>query len=391
MTAGRAETRGDADGSEQSSDAPVIGANLNGRPHRLLDELDLLDASGTTWLRAFIDVRRKLEAGTDPDDDPDVVALRRAARDRGCKLIVSLKWDFKANWGDKAPINVPPPGSTFEEDLHRCALRYLRAIRAPVDVVVLGNEPMWETLDEDVKVEDPSIVRFTRDLKERLVREGDHGDPAYLVGAFNRAHHADTREKQYPHFYREMLEFVGEDEDVDGIDLHVHYGAFREAEEMVAVGRAAVPDGTLMVTEFSPVWRYYRHRYTPIDGSDAGERFAREYGVPAGTTTVEYIEAAKRRPRPPGEVADFYDAMPWYNVDFVSDMYDLLDRFDVEVGTFGFLAGLGMRNEDWTSGWLPFHINFLFQPVLMQAEGGLENTAHPHYVEDYRRLARRDG
>ena len=369
----------------------MIGANLNGRPHRLLSDLDLLDASGTTWLRAFIDVRRKLESGGIPEEDPDVLALRRAATEQGCKLMVSLKWDFKANWGDKPQANVPPPGSTFEADLHRCALRYLRAIGAPVDVVVLGNEPMWETLDADVKVEDPPIVRFTRDVKERLVREGDHGDPSYLVGAFNRAHHADTREKQYPHFYREMLEFVREDEDVDGIDLHVHYGSFREAEEMVAVGRAAVPDGTLVVSELSPVWRYYRHRYTPIGESEAGKQFARQYGIAPGTTTVEYIEDAKRQPRPPEEVADFYDAMPWYNVDFVSDVHDLLDRYDVEVGAFGFLAGLGMRNEDWTSGWLPFHINFLYQPVLMQAEDGLEQTAHPHYIDDYRRLAGRDG
>jgi hypothetical protein len=304
------------------------------------------------------------------------VALRRAAREHDCRLVVSLKWDFKANWGDKAPMRVPRPGSPGERDLHRCATRYLRAIGAPVDVVVLGNEPMWETLDADAKVEDPPIVEFTRNAKDHLVEHGDHGDPSYLVGAFNHAHDADTRERQYPHLYRGMFDLVREDRDVDGVDLHVHYGAFAEAEGMVAVARRALPEATITATEFSPVWRYYRHKHTPIGASDAGRRFANEYGLPTGMTTVEYFERAKRDPRPPAEVADFYDAMPWYNVEHVRDVHALLAEHDVGVGTFGFLAGVGMRNEDWTSGWLPFHVNFLYQAALVDGADGVAATGH---------------
>lgn len=370
-------------------DAPVIGANLNGRPHRLLENLDLLEASGTTWVRAFLDVRAKLADGGDPGTDPDIVALRRAARERDCNLIVNLKWDFAANWGDKAPMRVPESGSSGERDLCACAAEHLAAIDAPVDVVVLGNEPMWETLDGDIKTEDAPILRFTRTVKDHLLNRGAHGEPQYLVGALNRAHDEHVRTQQYPDFYRQLTRLAREDGDIDGVDLHLHFDRLSEAETMLAVAREAVPDGTILATEFSPVFRYERHIHEPIDASPSGERFRRAHGLPAGITAVEYFERAKRNPRPAGELADFYAAMPWYNVNHVEDLYELFADYDVSVGTFGFLQGEGMRHEDWTDGWQPFHINFLYQAALTGADE-LSGTANRHYLEDYRRLAGSD-
>ena len=387
---GISEANAEGDRSDALTRTPILGANLNGRPHRLLNNFELIDASNTTWVRAFLDVRNKLADGTAPENDPDVRALRRAARERNCSLVVSLKWDFAASWGDKEPARVPQPGSTDERALCRCARRYLDAIGVPLDVVVLGNEPMWETPAADIRVENPPIVRFTRAVKEHLVQYGDHGDPAYLVGSFNRAHDDDVRTRQFAHFYRELFEMAREDEDVDGVDLHIHYDRFAEAEKTVAVARDELLDGTIIVTEFSPVWRYARNVNTPISEFEAGERFALDHDLPAETTAVEYFEYAKRNPRPPEELGEFYDAMPWYNANHVEDVYDLFSEFGVSVATFGLLQGIGMRNEDWSENWTPFHINFLSQPALMRAESGVERTAHPLYIDDYRRRTGRD-
>ena len=366
---------------------PVLGANLNGRPRRLDGAMELIGASGTRRVRAFLDVRRIIEAGGDPREDPDVVALRRVAREAGCSLIVSLKWDFRANWGDKAPMNVPPQGSDAEAELFRTAARCLEHLGDAVDVVVLGNEPMWETLAEDVKVAEPPVVRFTRSAKDYLVDSAGLTNPTYLVGAFNRGHDDRLREREFPHFYEATAEFVREDPDVDGVDLHVHFDAFSEAEAMVANARELFPEEVITVTEFSPVFRYARNVERPIDTWPAGEAFARDHGLPGSTTAVEYFERAKREPRPAEELADFYEAMPWYDVDHLERMYRLFDAHDVGIGTFGFLAGFGMRNEDWTRRWTPFHINFLFQPALLDASDGVEHAANLHYLEDYRRLA----
>jgi hypothetical protein len=75
--------------------------------------------------------------------------------------------------------------------------------------------------------------------------------------------------------------------------------------------------------------------------------------------------------------------------EIVEDVYDNLAEYDVRLGTFGLMQDPGMRNEDWTAGWEPFHINFLYQPALMDATDGVEHTAHPHFIDDYRRRATR--
>ena len=365
---------------------PMLGANLNGRPRRLNDDLDLLDDSNTTWVRAFIDVRDKAAADTDPREDPDVLALRRAALEKDCKLIVSLKWDFKVNWGwdDKEPVPVPSPGSERERELFECAAGCLAGIGAPVDVVVLGNEPMWETKRADISGENPPIVRFTRRLKEHLVQHGDHGDPSYLLGAFNRLHVDRVRNERFPTFCRELFRMAREDDDVAGVDLHVHYGRLQAVRRTLEIARERVPDGVITVTEFSPVFRYRKHVRTPIGEWEAGRRFATEYGYSPDMTAVDYFELAKDDPRPRGELGDFYGAMPWYRGDELRRAYRLFERYGVDVGTFGFLQDAGMRNADWRRpGWMPFHINFLYQNALMRGRG-----RHPLYMDDYRRLAR---
>lgn len=394
-TRGKAEANPDSlvDSSDTAVEgggpqSPILGANLNGRPHRLGDKFHLLEASNTSYVRAFLDVRHKLSSDVPPERDPDVLALRTAAQEWDCKLIVSLKWDFSASWGDKTPIAVPPAGSPTDRALCRCATAYLDGIGAPIDTVVLGNEPMWETRPEDIKVADPPIVRFTRTLTDYLVENGTHGDPTYLVGAFNRVHDDGIRDEQFSEFFRNMYSMVRNDEAVDGVDLHVHYASFDTAEKSVAVARQALPDAVLTATEFSPIWRYNRYTDTPIDASSAGKAFAETYDLPEGMTAVEYFEDAKREPRSPEELAAFYEAMPWYNGNHLEAIYDLFSAYDVRVGTFGFLQDRGMRHEDWRQHWLPFHINFLFQPALMRADAGLEHTAHPLYIDDYRERAR---
>ena len=367
--------------ADRVAETPTLGANLNGRPHRLDDDGEMLEASETTWVRAFLDVRGKLDGGGDPETDPDVVALRKAAREHDCRLVVNLKWDFAGSkWTGKESTRVPDPGSERETDLFRHGRRLLAAIGVPLDVVVLGNEPMWETMDGDIDASDPPVVRFMRRAKRQIVRQGDHGDPTYLLGAFNQI--GRNTAPRHERFEEAMLGWARNDDDVDGIDLHVHYGGFSKAEGMIADAREALPDGVIAVTEFSPVWRYARHVHDPIGASESGVAFCEEYGYDSEMAAVEYFEDAKVEPRTPGELGDFYEAMPWYNTDHVTRMYDLLAEYDVRLGCLGFLQDRGMRDVDWTDDWSPFHVNFLFQRALLAGRGD-----HPNYMDDYRRLA----
>ena len=355
-----------------------IGGSLNGRPHLLLDNLPLVERSATNWMHAFLDVRAKYESGTDPRNDPDVETLRRLNR-MGVNLVVSLRWNFVGIFGNKERTNVPPSGSSREASLYEHATELLDAIDGPVEVVVLGNEPIWETPDGDVRGKDSRLLAFTHGLKDHLVGNYTTGDPRLLVGSFNRLYDADVQNR-YGQFYGQLFDMARNDDDIDGIDLHVHYAGLDQAETMLATARNEVPDGMITTTEFSPMWRYTRNTDAPIASFEGGREFIDSYGFPDDMTVREYFELAKDDPRPRGEMGEFMETMPWYNVKFVQDMHDLLTGYGAEVGTFGFLQDVGIRNAEWGEDWRPFQINYLFQRGLIATEDG----AHPHYLDDFR-------
>lgn len=374
-----AGTASPASRTRSGAPAPSIGGSLNGRPRRLGDDIALVEESDTEWMHAFLDVRGKLDGDTSPAADPDVETLGRLKRETGVNLVVSLQWDFLGLFGDKASKGVPPAGSDREAALFDYAAALLAAIGEPADVVVFGNEPIWEARNEDVIGSDPSLLAFTRRLKDHLVEHDSTGDPRFLVGSFNRLYDDYVRRKFGP-FYRKLFAFARNDDDVDGVDLHVHYDDVAQVREMLSAAREAVPGGTITATEFSPIWRYNRNTEERIASFPGGGRFVDRYGHPADMTVLEYFRAAQDAPRPRDEMAAFQKTMPWYNVDFVGEMAGLLREYGVEVGTFGFLMDTEFRHMELTTDWRPFQINYLFQRGLIDTDDG----AHPHYLDDYR-------
>lgn len=361
------------------TNSTTIGGTLNGRPRILGDNFGLLEDSKTSWIHAFLDVRGKYENGGTPIDDRDVKVLRRVATETETSIAINLLWDFKGTFGNKDTVNVPDPGSKREGALFEYATKLLRAIDHPPEIIVLGNEPMWETPEEDVHGRDLAIVPFTRNLKDHLVEHYQTDNSKLLVGSLNRLHDGFL-ERYFPHLRREFFDMARNDDDIDGIDLHVHFQKTENAEEMIATAREEVPDGIITTTEFSPAGRYNEHKDTPIAQSEPGKQFASRYDHPEDMTVQEYFELAIDQPRPSTEIADFYAAMPWYNVGFVEDMWQLLKKYDVSVGFTLFMLGPGLGNTNWPRVWTPYPLNGLYQGPLITTENG----AHPHYLSDYR-------
>lgn len=375
------ETPNERTDARKVTDSTMIGGTLNGLPRVLADDFTLLQHSNTSWLHAFLDVRRKYEDGVIPTADRDVEVLRRVATEKDTSIAVSLLWDFKGTF-NKEKENVPPSGSRREAALFEYATKLLEAIDHPPDVIVLGNEPMWETPEEDIHGSDPAVVPFTRNLKDHLVEHYQTDDSRLLLGSFNRLHSGYLK-RYFSQFRRQFFDMARNDDDIDGVDLHVHFEEFEVAEEMIATAREEIPDGIITTTEFSPAKRYNKHKDRAIAQSEAGKQFANRYDLPDSMTVKEYFEFAIDDPRPRNEMADFYDAMPWYNVRFVEDMYDLLNQYDVSVGFTLFMLGPGLGNTNWPTAWTPYPLNGLYQVPLINTEYG----AHPHYLSDYRTRA----
>ena len=366
--------------TQTQSTTTNIGGSLNGRPRRLRDDFALVEKSNTQWMHAFFDVLDKHERDVTPQSDPDVRALRRLGKESGVNLTISLQWDFMSLFGDKKKKTVPRSGSARENALFEYATELLTAIDYPVEKILLANEPVWETPDRAIQGLNSRFITFTRGLKTHLVQQYSLGDPRLMVGSFNRLYDDHVR-TEYGRFYDQLFDMARNDDDIDGVDLHIHYDQLQEAETMLSVARKKVPDATVTATEFSPMWRYHRNKDTPISEYDGGARFAEQYGFSKDTTGQEYFEAAKNDPRPPEEMGAFMEMVPWYNVRCVEDMYNLLHEYDIELGSFGFFQGPGIRHAEWGEDWRPFQINYLFQRGLIASPDG----AHPHYLDDYRR------
>lgn len=362
---------------------PIIGANVNGGAP-ILNANGLVERSNTTHVRARLDIREKAHNGTAPDNDPDVEALRQAAREHDCTLIISLLWDFAGQFG-KSSVSVPAGGSQRDRTLKRTAAKYLRALGDAVDTVVLGNEPLWETRDDDLSGDPAPFIQFVRRVKAHLDGPTELlGGPAYLVGALNRLYDEPVR-RNHSTFLDQMFE-LARSEEFEGLDLHVHYDTFDEAETMVRIGREEVPNGRLDVTEFSAVHRYHRHMDATLGTWDRGQAFAAEYGYAPSTTVFDYVRAAANTPRPRDEIGTFYRVMPWYNPDQIEDLRTLFTKFAVDFGGIGFAHGYRARQKHFDAGWRqwPFHLNQLFQPGIIQAPDGIQSAPHPLFMDDYR-------
>lgn len=382
LVGGSGESASTGDGRGPLPESLRLGGTLNGRPRRLRENLSLIEKSNTTWLHSFLDVRKKLASDVPARKDPDVVALRRAANEQGAKLVVSLRWDFKGIWDGKPERHVPEADSSRETALFEYATKLLRALDHQAEIVVLGNEPVWETFDEDLTGDDASLVSFTRRLKDHLVETYAGNGTRILVGAVNRLFD-DEDWADYYDFYQALFDLVQNEDGIDGLDTHIHYSDISDATQMLSRARGAVPDGIVTATEFSPMWRYLDHVDERIDTYEGGAEFLDRHGLPADMRSMEFFETAKDSPRPPKQMGEFMSVMPWYNENLMRDMHEVLSRYDVAVGTIGFLLGPGVRNVTWDENWRPFQIGFLFQRPLIASEDG----AHPHFFDDYRELA----
>jgi hypothetical protein len=168
-----------------SNHYPELGGGFNG----YLGDIDnaLILTSGIKWARAYINIQRNFltftgcpgssctvgvlsdninGAQSDPNDDAasfssdeDVLAVYAvdglvAAKSVGCqpppangtcppfKIILSLKLDFKYDGA-----GIPAPNSRYETAIFKAVTQFLtnNNLGSQIDILVLGNEPMYET------------------------------------------------------------------------------------------------------------------------------------------------------------------------------------------------------------------------------------------------------
>lgn len=360
-----------------SARGQLLGANYNERPRDV--DAALLDASRTPWVRGFFDILQ-LEGTENLTSNANVAGMRRAA-DAGQELLVSLKWAF-----ERENENVPAPGSPREAELFELAVDTLLAIDRPINSLVLGNEPMWETLHADLQFDNGAVpyVTFTERLLDHIQAEfGTQfaAHPRYFVGSLNRVDQANNQNKDV---VQELLRITREDADIAGLDLHLHFDSQEQARAMLEYGRQEIgEDKDLLVTEFSPVWRYENALNDPIGATLDGALFAQQFGYAPTLEVDEYLTTTYSDQVSRQEWTDFIESQPWYNENHIADMHGMFREFDVSVATLGFSQPLSFRGTNAASGnYTPFHINWLYVIGLIEGTDFLE-AYNERYMDDW--------
>ncbi|QDU56227.1 hypothetical protein [Aeoliella mucimassa] len=354
----------------------ILGANFNERPKDV--NTSLFAASENTWSRGFYDVLA-MRGITSLETNENVLGLQRAA-DAGQQVLVSFKWNFKG-----FDRNVPAPGSDDELALFQRAVETLEAIDRPINAIVLGNEPMWETHDSDLSFSGGVVpyVQFTERLLDYVQTE--YGslqteEPRYFLGSLNRL---DQTSNQNRDVVQELFRVARDNPAISGMDLHIHFGTTAEARGMAQFARQTLgAEKDLLVTEFSPVWRYKDHLNDAIGATAAGSAFASQYGYASSLEVDEYLKNAFANQVSRQEWTDFITSQPWFNTNHLSDMHGLFEEFGVSIATLGYAQPLSMRGLDPTKpNYSPFHINWLYISALV--EGTTLEAYNELYMEDW--------
>lgn len=353
------------------------GGNMNGYARAMMSDRH------ASWTRNSLDVFPNYFAAgvvgpTELASDERLRSLRDA-KASGFSNILTLKWDFmnypRSGSMPYACASDDPNGEKEGSCQHRMPApagvdaemsMYLAWVSDLLDVVgreidklVVGNEPMWETVEADRRGAPPRLVAFYRRVANRAsVWKANHPDARFEIylGSLNRL---DVTTNQDADDVRGLIDAANSMPEVAGLDFHLHQPDLpprpdAKPDEDPAnswtryldfVDATLAPSKKRIATEWSPVWLYNKKRTEPLGacsapgyGGDVAAchsllTWASSVGLSPSTTNVElfdYLQANK----PSGVWVDFCDSRSWWGRSLLRDGFVLFSRRGFEVVTY---------------------------------------------------------
>jgi hypothetical protein len=370
------------------------GLNLNGSPEQL--QPWMLQNTGAEWVRAFVNVvaaQSDVASGKRATglDLPDWQTFRDLGASGAAKTILSLKFDFEST-GQHPPL----PRSVEEQALFDFLDRQiLDPLAASTSIIVSGNEPFVNTLEEDWRPVDaydgiPLVVfyqRVTAHVNDYLVQKGLRAKTRLFVGSFTRLY---TDAMQRRPAVKQLFAFAESAPFVDGVDLHAHVDTVSQIDDAVAYAqsRTAKP---LIVTEYTYI---HAQKAALAAAQPIGAGFAQQWKVAPDTTELDFLRCnifhrgptCKTLPTVPrAEWDGFLTSRPWFVDHFLLKADHIFDSHGVLGVTFGLMQGKPSP-DSLQSGALPWYLGYLYSPVSL----GTDANGHPlpnyQYLDDFRHL-----
>lgn len=321
-----------AAGAQVPTGKLALGGNVNERFHWATPAI--LQQTNTTWLRGFIPASEFITGKRSYTDDEGLAALKNAAA-TGHKIVLSIKWDSvgKGEFG-----RMPLPNSKEEKAAFNFVDHLLDATAGSVSALVVVNELSIDTLPEDLKpdaVGQVPVIGFLRRVTDHLSAEHRKAADGYslpiFTGGMTRLERPLTQEAPAT---VAMLRWVNEDLHVTGCDFHIHQPDLETTKAALKFMHRAVPSKPLMVTEFSMVWKWQKGMDQAIDASPSGKLFAKQYGVPAGTSVAKFIDADFQHPVTDTEWKQFLASQPWFDGHYLAKVVPMMQASGVKIATY---------------------------------------------------------
>jgi hypothetical protein len=399
-----------------SSGSIAAATELGGNYNQYVCDISngLVTKSRVRWVRAFVNIPRNFLAYDDPTDHNLVTGVQNlaqasdpvsgesehlgiatatklqqlkhtGARGVPVKVILNLKLDMKYRNDPSQPAApVPEPGTQVFGWWVDAVEQFLTQhdLGASIDVLVLGNEPMYEV--EDTSSAAASYRQFLGGMIDAVagVRDPSQGrDFRIFVGALDKPSAAPTSP-----ILNAVVDAVNGNELVDGLDLHLHEDALKDVKkDLDFIRKKKQVTKSLSVTEFSLVGLWNSK------ANDTLGSWGPAHGYSATMTTAAWIDALMTRasdgdPVPADELASFFASRKWYPKHWFDGFMTQFGAHDVELATYGLSAApnvpgdgpqcspsalLPLVNGQAPSGTFLWVLDFVYNGALLgQADDG---------------------
>lgn len=334
-----------------------IGANFNESISEPLKQVNLLKKSGVTWVRGFIDLPLHLLENEGEEGKQKIVGVKE-------EVIKNYQptWDFiqaKKILGDnvhfilslKIPFEryeegVPKVDSEEKKHLYNCVKLLLETydLAKYIDILVMGNEPMWE--HEGLSDAD-DYYNFLNDFADTLTewKNEKHWNFEIFAGSLNRTAelHRENR------IIQKVMKVVEDNVNISGLDLHVHSWVAKQAEDDMKCARETYRiTKKIISTEFSVV-----NSFKP---KETLGQWGTAHGYPSTMKLYEYLNQAQTRcnqgnPVPYDEFLSVIHSFDWYPKHWYKTFYKAFKKYNVYAITGRFSCTPGNLYTESTVLW----------------------------------------
>jgi hypothetical protein len=400
--------------------ATEIGAGYNNDIISIYN--GLIAKSGVPWVRGFVNVQRNYLEFDDPNPtvitgvrdanitqtpDPvsgnaDVLAIAAMAKlvqlksvkvnDEPVKVILTMKMDFKYGCVKSPPpaispvcVGVPAVGTPAAAAVRTAIHERLESenIGKYVDILVLDNEPMFETPDtgDEADKYGKLLNVIVADLVD--LRATKHWSFQIFAGALNQP----SANPDSP-ILKAVLVLVKSNNDVDGLDLHLHVGSLQEAaNDLRFIRETSGITKKLISTEFSMIglWDTWKDKALTSGGKGRD--------CPDGTLLRDWISTLLARAQDGDPIKGdaflkCFKAQSWYPDHWFKTFVDIMRAHDVSVATYGMQSTPLYPAPVLTKDSALWVLNFVFNGSLLGlGNDGFYNT-NPLVYPDFKEAIR---